>query len=155
MKSSVKFFIITSTLSASLNGSIIFPAVIQLLRHSTYSRFLWGFLSLYFLNISVDPSDITPSSRSEDLSINEQESVIELVVESFMGYEDAIEEQDDNDVEEHTKFNLKKDYLKIFYVKEESLQATINLSKATYASTFEQEASCHKKIDSPPPQYLI
>jgi hypothetical protein len=58
---------------------------------------LWIILALYFLNIAVDPTDAIYYDRSESASTNNQESIIELVIEKALGFEDAIPEQNDND----------------------------------------------------------
>lgn len=64
-------------------------------------------MGLFLLNISVDTADLNPKYVPEDLSINDQESIIEIVIEKFLGYEDAIKEYDDHDTEEHNKTNIK------------------------------------------------
>lgn len=60
-------------------------------------------MGLYFLNTSVDTIDPNPEYIPEDLSINEQESVVEILLEKVLGFENAIVEYDDHDTEEHTK----------------------------------------------------
>lgn len=67
-------------------------------------------MGLYLLNISVDTADPSPEHLPEDLSFNDQESLVELVVEMIFGFENAIKEYDDHDTEEHNnKKNLKID----------------------------------------------
>lgn len=66
-------------------------------------KVLWGLLGLYFLNISVDTADLNPEYIPENLSINDQESIIEIVVEKVLGFEDAIREYDDHDPEDHNQ----------------------------------------------------
>lgn len=60
-------------------------------------------MGFYLLNISVDTSDPQPDHIPEDLTINDQESIVEIIVEQILGYEDAIKEYDDNDTEDHNK----------------------------------------------------
>lgn len=60
-------------------------------------------MGFYMLNISIDTTDPTPSYLPEDLSFNDQESIVELVVEQFLGYQDSIAEYDDNDTEDYGK----------------------------------------------------
>lgn len=60
-------------------------------------------MGLYLLNISADTADRHPTHIPEDLSINDQESIIEVVVEKILGYEDAFQEYDDPDTEENNK----------------------------------------------------
>lgn len=80
------------------------------LRNNVFAKFLWGFMGLYLLNISVDTTDPNPDHLSENLSINDQESIVEIVVEKVLGFEDAIAEYDDTDTEDHNKrTNLKID----------------------------------------------
>jgi hypothetical protein len=86
------------------------PTVISRLRNSLFSKVLWGLMSLYLFNISADATDPYPQHISEDLSINDQESFIEIIVEKILGYENAIREYDDNDNrDQEIKTNLKID----------------------------------------------
>src|SRR5690606_22918466 len=76
------------------------------LRHSIFIKYFWGFMALYLLNCSVDSPDGHPNYVVPDASFNDQESIIEVVVEQLLGYEDAIPENEDTDSEQHS--NLKK-----------------------------------------------
>ncbi len=58
-------------------------------------------MGFYLLNISVDTVDPNPEYIPEDLSINDQESIVEIIVEQVLGYEDAFGEYDDHDTEDH------------------------------------------------------
>jgi hypothetical protein len=62
-------------------------------------------MALYMLNISVDAEDPNPQHLPENLAINDQESIIEIIVEQLLGYENAIEEYDDNDRDDHNHKN--------------------------------------------------
>lgn len=110
-------------------------------------------MGFYLLNISVDSADPNPEHIPEDLSINDQESIIEIVVEKVLGYEDAIKEYDDYDTEDHNKKkNVKIDLL----------------AQVTPANAFDHKPSDHSKnhfpdytarlskgfheLDSPPPK---
>lgn len=79
--------------------------MIRLLRHSLFSKILCGSLGLYLLNISVDSADPNPQHVPEDLTFNDQESIIEFIVEQVLGYEDLIKEYDDHDSEDVNKKN--------------------------------------------------
>ncbi|MBP4139406.1 hypothetical protein [Flavobacterium geliluteum] len=59
-------------------------------------------MALYLLNCSVDTSDFNSNFVAENLSLNDQESIIELVVEKVLGYQNAIPEIDDCDSDNHT-----------------------------------------------------
>ncbi len=68
--------------------------------HHKYVRKFWLLMALYLLNICVDSPDFQKHT-SENLNINDQESVIELVVEQVFDLGNIIPEQDDADSEKH------------------------------------------------------
>jgi hypothetical protein len=127
--------------------------LISSIRNSVFSRVLWGFVAFYLLNISVDSADPAPEHIPEDLSFNDQESIIELVIEHILGFENAIKEYDDNDHGDLTK-------------KKFSNIDLLNLSRAasTVTNSFVKSTKSHKSIylifaedtfidvDSPPPK---
>ncbi|TRX60590.1 hypothetical protein FNH22_05940 [Fulvivirga sp. M361] len=78
--------------------------MLRQLRNSSFISFFYGFMALYMLNICVDSPDALPNTVPEDLSYNDQESIIEIVLEKLLGCEDAIPELDDNDSNPHTTF---------------------------------------------------
>lgn len=57
-------------------------------------------MAAYLLNISVDAPDILVK---EDLRFNDQESIVELVVEKCLGFDNVIAEQDDTDSNEQSQ----------------------------------------------------
>ena len=63
-------------------------------------------MAVYFLNCSVDAPDIQILSQQENLKFNDQESIIELLVEKALGFENAIIEQDD--IDESQQNTIKK-----------------------------------------------
>lgn len=69
-------------------------------------------MGLYLLNTSVDTVDPNPEHIPEDLSYNDQESILEIFIEQVLGYEDAIKEYDDHDTKDHNKKkNVNIDFL--------------------------------------------
>ena len=52
-------------------------------------------VSVQLFNLSFDPAD--PSYGKEDLSINEIESCLELILEIVLGHHDAVKESDESD----------------------------------------------------------
>lgn len=59
-------------------------------------------MSIYLFNVSVDPKDVTNLYGREDIRVNEIESIVELVVEEVMDFEEAIPEHHDQDGEKNT-----------------------------------------------------
>ena len=66
-------------------------------------------MGVYLLNISVDAADPHPEHIPEDLTFNDQESIIEFLLEKVLGYEEMIAEYDDRDSEDSSKKNSKGD----------------------------------------------
>lgn len=81
--------------------------MINSIRNSFLLRLLWGIMGFYLLNISVDTNDLQPDNIAEDLSFNDQESLVEIMVEQILGFEDAFKEYDDVDPEDHNSQNQK------------------------------------------------
>lgn len=92
---------------------LYFCTMLSRIRNSYFLKVFWGLMGIYLLNISVDTADFTPENIPEDLTINDQESIIEIVVEKILGFENGIKECDDNDTKEH---NNKKNTIKIDFL---------------------------------------
>ena len=123
-------------------------------RKHTGIRIFWGLIALYMLNICVDSPDLFPN-QPENLNINDQESVIELVVEQVLDLGDVIPEYDDNDTEEHTssKTSVNLDH---FIVDKASIAFQQNLSLLKNQNTLFALANfctLSLEVDAPPPRY--
>jgi hypothetical protein len=66
-------------------------------------------MALHIFNISVDMPDANPDSEPEDLTINDQETIVELVLEKCIGIENAIEEHDEPG-DESQSFEINKEF---------------------------------------------
>lgn len=110
-------------------------------------------MGLYLLNISVDSPDPNPESIPEDLSINDQESIIEIVLEKILGNENAIEEYDDNDKEDHNKkTNFKIDIIAQYTVDSSIKQSFTEATKQKFPDYNTYLTSGFQKLDIPPPK---
>lgn len=110
-------------------------------------------MGLYLLNISVDTADLNPNHIPEDLSINDQESIIEIIVEKTLGYEDAIKEYDDNDTEDHNKnTNLKIELIAQWIVGPSIKQSIIKTTKQRFPDYNTYLTNGFQKLDTPPPK---
>lgn len=69
--------------------------LMQILRARFLMTIVSSMVMLQIFNISIDPEDLNPID--EDLSINEIESCVELVLEVILDQTDAIEETDEQD----------------------------------------------------------
>lgn len=127
--------------------------MISRLQNSTFTKLLWGLMGLYLLNISVDTADPNPDHIPEDLSLNDQESIIEIIVEQVLGYDDAIKEYDDHDTEDHDKKKNVKIVL-LVYISDTNDVAHHQFieRKKLFPDLEARLASGFKEIDSPPPK---
>lgn len=123
------------------------------IRHSRYTKLLWALMGFYLLNISVDTADPNPQHIPEDLSFNDQESIIEIIVEKVLGFENAIEEYDDADSEDYNnKKNVKID-LVVHSGKTSIYSHHHPIAKKKPFTDFDTRlTSGFKQIDSPPPK---
>lgn len=94
--------------------SFYFCSMLNAIRNKRGLRLFCVFMALYLLNCSVDTSDIRPSYVPEDLNLNDQESLIEIIVEKVFNFENAIPENEDTDSENKRVF--KKTISVAFYV---------------------------------------
>ena len=110
-------------------------------------------MGIYLLNLSVDTADPYPDYIPEDLSYNDQESIVEIIIEKVLGFENAIEEYDDHDPEDHNKKkNVKIDFLVYHSSKAENTIKYLNKKKQLFIKSKDQLAAGFKEIDSPPPK---
>ncbi|MEX1191599.1 MAG: hypothetical protein WEA99_06460, partial [Brumimicrobium sp.] len=62
-------------------------------------------LALYLFNISVDIPDKKSETFTEDLTYNDQESIVEFFVEKVLGFKNFFKEYDDVDNSEESSFH--------------------------------------------------
>ncbi|GAA5221654.1 hypothetical protein [Membranihabitans marinus] len=128
--------------------------MISVIRNSVLTQFLWGFMGLFLLNISVDTADPNPEHIPEDLSINDQESIVEFVVEKLLGFEDAFQEYDDHDIEDHNKNTNAKVYFTDNIIEGLVINLNTILTDRQIFSDYNislTEGFC--KINTPPPKF--
>ncbi len=116
-----------------------------------FCRVLSLLLALHFFNLSIDPPDPHPNSVPEDLSINEMESIVELIMEGLFGLDDLIEEHDDNDDEP-----CFLDFGGVYFVKQQHLLSDNAIPCVAGDDFLEVDErmiySISFKINSPPPE---
>lgn len=108
-------------------------------------------MGVYFLNISVDTAE--PFSISEDLSFNDQESIVEIVVEKILGFENAFEEYDDHDMEnQNTNNHVKIDLVVPFFNNLNTTDLVVGTEKKQLFDFDSLLKSGFLQIDTPPPK---
>jgi len=69
-------------------------------RENKIIKCVWFVFAIHVFNTSIDPTDIRSKSESEDLAINDIETLTELVAENILHIENAVPEHDEKDSEE-------------------------------------------------------
>ena len=72
----------------------------KLFNRRVLSKLLLFFLTAVIFNLSVDVKDYSKNYIPEDLSFNDQESIVELIVEKWLGFSNAFIEYDEPDQED-------------------------------------------------------
>lgn len=126
------------------HGDYSYFRTVQFFRNHIVARALALFMAAYILNFSVDSPDAQPDHMAEDLSINDLESIAEIVLEEWMEIDDAIPEHDESDTNDGTMvfkksidffcMEFKKDcaYASEFFLKNRFLNYTENFHKQFY-----------------------
>jgi hypothetical protein len=106
-------------------------------------------MALHVLNLSIDTRDANPDCVPEDLSINDQETVFEFIMEYVLGYDNAVAEHDEQDSEDGgtLDFNKVKIYFAPAYKIEFAIAETIDKVFTEPKSHF----SDHKVTPTSPP----
>lgn len=124
------------------------------IRNHTRLRFFCAFMALYILNCSVDTKDINPNYIPENLAINDQETLLEIVIEKVLGFENAIPEYDDTDSENNSL--VKKTIAIAFFIVPDF---ALDVNDSNYESTTENILlgnlhiiKPYFEIHSPPPE---
>jgi hypothetical protein len=123
-------------------------------RHTKIKTYFWGFMAFYLLNISVDTPYLFQNKQPANLTFNDQESIIEVLFEKVLGFENAIPENDDTDSEQKKAF--KKGYsIDKFVVPFWELKTKISFTNLRKNANFQDQTTFKKpylEIHSPPPE---
>lgn len=112
-------------------------------------------MALLLLNCSVDTVGIfIGSQESENIGYNHQESIIEIVVEQFLGFENAIPEHNNDDLEQQDAVK-KTQLVDVFILPDVALSTKYFTLRSAKLATSERNTYFSKyffKIPSPPPE---
>lgn len=112
--------------------------------------------ALYLFNISVDIPDPDGESFSENLSYNDQESIVEFFVEKILGYTNAFPEYDDIDHEEESHifygFHL---YFQDDFNTEDDNHLIVKETSNSYHYLFIPAGQPYLEVSSPPPDFNV
>jgi hypothetical protein len=102
----------------------------------------------------VDSPDSQLDNVSEDLSYNDMESVVEIVLEDVLDIKDAIAEHDENDTEDDSSLNLKKEIVYYHRTKVEKNTVFDDGFHITVSTDYQEQytSQFHPEIVPPPPK---
>jgi len=128
--------------------------VIQFLRERTLLRLFWLVIALHVLNVGIDAPDARTDATPEDLTYNEMECLVEIVLEQILLIDNAISEHDEDDTEVLGGMELSE---AVFYCQELPIFSLVSPfhvvpsppSRATLANLLSRCAS----ISLPPPKF--
>ena len=111
-------------------------------------------MAVHIFNCSVDTPDAQPDSVPEDLSYNDMESIVEIVLEKVLDIKDAVAEHDENDTEDGNSFDLKKEIVYYHQTKVEHDKVFDNGLHIIALTDYEEQYSSqfHPEIVPPPPK---
>jgi len=123
--------------------------IFAILRSKFVRTIIAMMVAVQFINLSIDAVDPT---SIEDLSINEIESCLELVVEVVLDHGNAIAETDDNDDSTHKP----SAGILLFSVSNLSLSFKSDFKILTQKKSFYslQFKSLCQSVTSPPPKFV-
>jgi len=70
---------------------------LKIFRKKPFVRFLWLFMALLIFNFSADIPDIQTSYRPEESPVNDIQSIVEIVLDQFLGIDNAIPDYSEPD----------------------------------------------------------
>jgi len=110
-------------------------------------------MAVYIFNFSVDAPDAQPDYVSEDLSYNDMESVVEILLEQVLGFENAIAEHDEKDTEDGNSFDIKRQIVFFHQTKLKNNKVFDYVLHIIVTTNYEQYSSqFHPEIVPPPPK---
>jgi hypothetical protein len=111
-------------------------------------------MALHILNCSVDTPDAQPDYIPEDLSYNDMESVLEVLLENVFDIQDAIAEYDENDTDDGGTIKMKKHFNLFYPIKIKSNQIFDNRLTVIVSNNYFDKFSSlfHPEISPPPPK---
>lgn len=127
------------------------------IRETKIFKYFWVLMALHFINGSVDPVDLRNLSAREDLSLNEMESISEIIAEQILDIEDCFPEHDEpfedgntpiEQVKHLSQFLPTLNNLAVVFSDESGLQLLTSYSRRL-------NTQFSPEISLPPPEFLV
>lgn len=119
-------------------------------KNSIFIKYIWGFMSLYILNCCIDVPGA--ANTHEDLTINKQESLLELIIEKLLGFDNAIAEYDDTDTDSNSVKKISLDFFMSQPCAVSKKQNHIFIKRENLTAKEQDIQTPFFEITSPPPE---
>lgn len=127
--------------------------MLEKIRTHQFVRYFLGIIVLLILNSSVDTPDVNNYGVAENLTINDQETIIELILEKVLLIEDAFIEVDDTESEDEQKGKSMEHYYWLFSQESEFFQISTTFKlRDEFFYRNGQLLNSFSEIHSPPPE---
>lgn len=127
--------------------------MIRKIRTTYWTKIFTLLLLIQFINTSIDTPDLSPFTPHH-IQINAQESIVELVLEKWFGFENAIPEYYDTESDTQQKNKVKVHWFTFISIENSERFADISHSpeKQLYVQNQPHFSSPDFEIQSPPPE---
>ena len=117
-------------------------------------RIFWVLMAIHIVNLSVDTRDARPDYVPEDLSVNDLESIAEILLEQVLDINNAVSEHDENDSEDGGSLEIKKEILFCHKFRFDCIPNFQYNLKLLYSNPYKEQFSSqfHPDIVPPPPK---
>lgn len=123
-------------------------------RNNVFIKILFGVLGIHLFNISIDIPLLTPINHSQELSFNNQDSIVEFLLEKVLGFENAIEEQESNETDDcKPKNNLNIELIAARGAFFKTKLLRLKETKHKFHELIPQVTDGHIQLDTPPPKH--
>lgn len=126
------------------------------LQNSLFIRVFSGLMFLYMVNLSVDSPDPKQKHIPENLDYNDQESLIEILLEKILGFDNLLPEFDDDDGAK-SSINLKVNLDHLLIINDNALNSAQEVSLSQFFKCFRiyRTARGYSKEDHDPPEIEV
>lgn len=123
----------------------------KIIRYNLLLKYLWGLLAFLIFNYSIDAPDLYGDSIPEDITYNDIESITELVLEIFIGIENAVPEHDEDDSEGGSNFAKKIDMpvSQRLFMQENPFISVVQTEQDSYIKSFFENPYLSGQIKPP------
>lgn len=106
-------------------------------------------MGLHMVNTSINTAEPIP----QDITFNDQETIVEMVVEQFLGFGNVMEETTNDDTEDCSLNNSSKTgFVTLFFIERNAHEPRFGIIKQGYPYFADCLTQGHLQYNTPPPK---